>query len=116
MDKPIISNNIIYILIGNNNEEYEDNYTWICYASKDKNKIEQAKKENEKWAKRIEKEYFPKNYKEVKNRINLISTIDYGKLREDKSTAPYDPETSPVDILLKYRPVAWFIEEIKEII
>lgn len=117
MDKPTISNNIIYLLIGDNNEKYKYkcDQTWICFASKSKKRIEEAKLENEKWAERVEQEYFPSNYKKVENRYDLVDKIDRRKLMEDKSVAPYDPDTHSRHILT-YNPVIWCIEEVKEII
>lgn len=116
MDKPTISNNSIYILIGDNNEEYEDNSTWICLASKSKEKIERAKLENEKWAKRIEKKYYPEGYEEAVNKYHdVLFKVDRKKVYKDKSTAPYDSETTPIHIV-KYRPATWYIKEIKELI
>lgn len=115
MNKPTISNNIIYILIGDNNEDYDYNQTWMCFASKSKKRIEEAKLENEKWAERVEQDYFPSNYKEVENRHDLLDKIDRKKLTEDKSVAPYDPNAHSRHVLTYYS-VTWYIEEVKEII
>lgn len=116
MDKPVISDNIIYLLIGDNNEQYSYNYTWICYASKSKEKIEQAKLENEKWAEGIEKKYYPEGYENAENKYHdVLFKVDMKKVYDDNSTAPYDSKTKPSGIL-RYRSTTWSIEEVKELI